>query len=378
LGPCEKRGLTVRSGVTLDCAGRAIHGSGENSKDFGVALQAETSGATVKNCHISGFLRGVRLRQANKNTILHNTVHHNGNVSARVGYGIDLAGSQDNVFQDNYVHHNADEGIHAGTGSHGNTFIGNRVEDNGRENFYFLRSDRAVLQKNSTRGGGANSVFIKHSSFLRLENNIFRDKPVTFRGDAHDNVLMDNELVSTGVRFESYEEHGAVTRPSKNLISGGKITDAKECLNFSNASGNIVKNIQLTNCSQSVVAKTNEGDASNALIGIPLSPEKLVLDGASVVQVGWQLSVAVQDSKGIPVAGAKVRGVDVAKNVVFEVETTANGVMPPQDVFTYSLRGSTKTEHTPLLLQVSSGQKTTSLELHVTKNSAVTVTLLDP
>jgi parallel beta-helix repeat protein len=376
LGPCEKRGLTVRSGVTLDCAEHAIHGSGENSKDFGVALQTGTSGATVKDCHISGFLRGIRLRQANKNKILHNTVHHNGNVATRVGYGIDLAGAQDNVFQDNYVHHNADEGIHVGTGSHGNTFIGNRVEDNSRENFYFLRSDRAVLQKNSARGG-ANSIFIKHSSFLRLENNVFRDKPVTFRGDAHDNVLVDNELVNAGVRFESYEERGAITRPSKNLISGGKITGAKECLNFSNTSGNIVKNVQLTDCGRSIVAKVAEGSAENSLISIPLSSEQLTLDKTTVVHVGWQLNIVVQDSKGAPVAGAKVRGVDAQKKVLFEAETAANGVTPPQDVIEYSLEGSTKTERTPVLLQVSSGEKTTSLEVHVTKNSTVTVTLPD-
>jgi parallel beta-helix repeat protein len=378
LGPCEKRGLTVRSGVTLDCAEHAIHGSGENSKDFGVALQTGTSGATVKNCHISGFLRGIRLRQANKNKILHNTVHHNGNSSARVGYGIDLAGAQDNVFQDNTVHHNADEGIHVGTGSHGNTFTGNRVEDNSRENFYFLRSDRAVLQKNSTRGGGADSVFIKHSSFLRLENNVFHDKPVTFRGDAHDNVLVDNELVNAGVRFESYEEDGGVTRPSKNLVTGGKIANAKECLNFSNTSDNTVKNVQLVDCGRSVRAKVDGGSAENFLIGIPILPEKLALEGAAVVHVGWQLSIFVQDSKGTPVAGAKVQGIDTQKNLLFAVETAANGVTSPQDVLEYSLRDSTKIERTPVLLQVSAGQKMTSLEMHVTKNSTVTVTLPDP
>ncbi|MGE0684132.1 MAG: right-handed parallel beta-helix repeat-containing protein [Candidatus Binatia bacterium] len=378
LGPCEKRGLTVRSGVTLDCAEYAIRGSGENSKDFGVALQTGTSGATIKNCHISGFLRGIRLRQANKNKILHNTVHHNGNVSTRVGYGIDLAGAQDNIFQDNYIHHNADEGIHVGTGSHGNTFISNRVEDNSRENFYFLRSDRAVLQRNSTRGGGADSIFIKHSSFLRLENNIFRDKPVTFRGDAHDNVLIDNELVDTGVRFQSYEERGVSTRPSKNLISGGKITNAGECLDFSNTSDNLVKNVQLTNCGQSVIAQASGSRAENFLIGVPLPTQQVVLDGAAVVHVGRQISIFVQDSKGTPVAGAKVQGVDAQKKILFEAETAADGVTPPQDVIDYSLQGSTKVERTPILLQVSSGQKTTSLEMHVTNNSTVTVTLPDP
>lgn len=377
LGPCEKRGLTVRSGVTLDCAGHAIHGSGKNSKDFGIALQTGTSGATVKNCHISGFLRGIRLRQANKNKISHNTVYHNGDVSTRVGYGIDLAGSQDNVFQDNYVHHNADEGIHVGTGSHGNIFINNRVEDNGRENFYFLRSDRAVLRKNSTRGGGTDSVFIKHSSFLRLEDNVFRDKPVTFRGDAHDNVLMDNELMNTGVRFQAYEENGVRTHPRKNLVSGGKIINAKECVNFGNASNNIVKDVQFIDCGRSVTARANGGSAENSLINIPILSKTLALDEAAIVHVGWQLSISVQDSKGNPVAGAKVQGIDAQKKILFAIETTVSGVTPPQEVIEYSLQGSTKIERTPIQLQVSFGQRTASLEMRDSKNSIITITLPD-
>lgn len=378
LGPCEKRGLSVRSGVTLDCAGHAIQGSGENSKDFGVALQTGTTDATVKNCHISGFLRGIRLRQANKNKIFHNTVHHNGNKSARVGYGIDLAGAQDNIFQDNYIHNNADEGIHVGTGSHGNTFIGNRAEDNGRENFYFLRADRAMLQRNSTRGGGSDSIFIKHSSFLRLENNIFRDKPVTLRGDAHDNVLTDNELVNAGVRFQSYEERGVSTRPSRNLITGGTITNAEKCLNFSDASDNTVKNVKLVNCNQNIVSQVKDGRAENFLIDIPLSVDQLVLDGSAVVHVGRQINIFVQDAKGTPVAGAKVQGFDAQKKILFEAETAVNGATPPQDVIEYSLQGSTKVERPPVQLQVSLGQQTTLLEMHVTKNSTVTVTFPDP
>jgi len=378
LGPCEKRGLTVHSGVTLDCAGYAIFGSGENSKDFGVALPNGATGVTIKNCHVSKFLRGIRLRQANKNKILHNTIHHNGNPSSRVGYGIDIVRSQDNLFQGNYVHNNADEGIHAGPASHGNTFIGNHVADNSRENFYFLQADRAVLQKNSIRGGGADSVFIKHSSFLRLEHNVFQDKPVTLRGDSHDNVLLENEFVHAGIRFQAYEERGSLTRPSKNLVSGGKITNTKECLNFSNSSGNTVKNTQLAHCGKSVVAEAEKDGSENSLFNVPLDSEALAIDKNSIIHVGWRLDISVKDRDGSPIAGARIQGVDAQKNSLFEAVTDMHGKVPSQDVIAYSLRGSTKTKRAPLLLQVSSGQKRISQEVEMTENATVTITLTNP
>lgn len=375
LGPCPKRGLTVASGVSLDCAGHAVRGSGERPEDFGIALQTATIGATVKNCDVSGFLRGIRLREANKNQILHNMLHHNGDFAAHVGYGIDVAGSQDNLFQDNHVHHNADEGIHIGTASHGNTFIGNRVEDNYRENFYFLRVERGVLRKNLVRGGGANSVFIKHSAFLRLENNEFHDKPVAFRGDAHDNVLTDNVLLNAGVRFQAYEENGSLTSPSKNLVTGGKISGAQECISFSNASGNIIKNVQLIHCTKSIVAEGDGGRAENSLIGIPVTSDAMVLNGTAVLHIGWQLNLMVKTSTGAPVTGAKVQGLDMQKQALFETVTTADGTAPSQDVIEYTLRGSTKTVSAPLSLRVSSGEKITTQELSLNKNSTITVSL---
>jgi parallel beta-helix repeat protein len=375
LGPCENRGLAVAGGVTLDCAGHAIRGIGERSQGFGIALADGVTGATIKNCDVSGFSRGVRLRGANKNRILNNTVHHNGDFAARVGYGIDIAGGQDNLFQENHVHQNADEGIHNGTGSHGNTFISNRVENNTRENLYFLRADRCVLQKNLVRGGGMNSVFVKHSSFLRLEDNIFHDKPVVFRGDAHDNTLVNNEFVNAGVHFQAYEEQGIITRPTKNVVTGGSMRDAKECLRFSNASGNIIRNLLLTHCNTSVLAKAEIGGAENLLVDMKVNPETFSLDASSVIHVGWRLDIIVQDNTGASVTGAKVQGFNAQQKLVFDVTTDTDGKAPSQDVVAYSLRGSTKTLFTPYRLLVSFGQRTTTQVVSVSDNEAVSILL---
>jgi parallel beta-helix repeat protein len=375
LGPCPARGLAVVSGITLDCAGRAIRGSGEQPSEFGIVLSRGVSNATVKNCEVSGFLRGIRLQGANKNRILHNVTHHNGNFTTHVGYGIDVAGAQENLFQGNHIHHNADEGIHIGTSSHGNQLIDNRVEDNERENVYFLRADRGILRNNVTRGGGANSVFIKHSSFLRLENNTFHDRPVMLRGDAHDNVLVDNEFVETGIVVQAYEEQGTIFRPTRNEFVGGVIANAKECIKFANTSGNIIRNVTLKNCNRSVVAKAENGNVENTFVNVTLPPETIALDATSVVHVRRRFDLIVQDDKGAPVAGARVQGVDARKNSVFDALTGSDGKIPAQELLLYSLTGSTKTSYTPYRLQVSSGQKTVTRDLDASEDAAITITL---
>lgn len=374
LGPCEKRGLAVASGVTLDCGKHTIRGTGERSEDFGIVLQKNATGATIRNCVVTGFQRGIRLKDVKKNKILFNTVHKNGNFSSQVGYGIDVAGARENLFKGNFVHHNADEGIHVGTGSHGNTFLNNRVEDNGRENFYFLFADKGVLRENSTRGGGAASVFIKHSAFLHLEKNTFHDKPVILRGNAHDNVLIDNEVLNAGIRFQPYEEQGSWTYPSKNLVSGGKISGASECLSFTSASENTVKDVALSQCGQAVVSKADVGPAENTIIGIPFTPKTALLNEKSVLHVGWRLEILVKEKSGVPVVGANVQGVDAKQQAVFEAVTDATGAIPSQDIIEQTRRGDTSVIHMPLLVRVSVGKKTVSQEVNVTKHAAVTIT----
>lgn len=374
LGPCEKRGLAVASGVTLDCGKQTIRGSGERSEDFGIALQKNATGATIRNCIVTGFQRGIRLKDVKKNKILFNTVHKNGNFSSQVGYGIDVAGAQENIFKGNFVHHNADEGIHVGTGSHGNTFLNNRVEDNGRENFYFLSADKGMLRENSTRGGGSSSVFIKHSAFLHLEKNTFHDKPVILRGNAHDNVLIDNEVLNAGVRFQPYEEQGSWTYPSKNLVSGGKISGASECLSFASAAENMVKDVALSECGRALVLKADVGPTENTIIGIPFTPKAALLDEKSILHVGWRLEILVKEKSGTPVVGANVRGVDAKRQAVFEAVTDTTGAIPPQDIIEQTRRGDTGVTHMPLLVRVSVGKNTVSQEVNVTKHTAVTIT----
>ncbi len=160
LGPCPGHGLIVKSGARLDCGGRSIVGLRDGSEQYGILLdgrpRAEVTGVTVANCHVSGFLRGIRLRAARGNTIAGNVITGNGNFKTHVGYGIDVAGeSIDNLIEKNRVQQSADEGVHIGRGSHGNRLVGNEITDSHRESLYVLASDRGLFLGNTLGGSGA-------------------------------------------------------------------------------------------------------------------------------------------------------------------------------------------------------------------------------
>jgi parallel beta-helix repeat protein len=145
LGPCSGHGLSLASGVTLDGNGRRISGPANGSDFYGVYLRGMTGG-TVKNVVVTGFRHGIRLRDAHGNQILDSKAFRNGDFSAHVGYGIDVAiSSSNNTFRNNLVYDNADEGVHLGSGTGDNTFVGNSVYNNFHENIYLLDSHNNTL-----------------------------------------------------------------------------------------------------------------------------------------------------------------------------------------------------------------------------------------
>jgi parallel beta-helix repeat protein len=378
LGACPAHGLSVASGVTLDCQNRVIRGPGNPGEHFGIYLVRETTGVTVKNCEVTGFLRGIRLHGAHRNRLIDNHVHHNGDSTRHIGYGVDVAGgSTGNLFQGNRVHENADEGIHIGTASNGNTLIGNHVYDNFRENIYVLRSERGIFQHNTT-GGGSNSLFLKHSAFHRFEHNAFRDRPAMIRGDSHDNQFMDNDFINAGLHFQAYTEGTALTRPSGNVVVGGMIVGAQPCVRFSGAFGNLLKGVQLSRCVGAVVSTGTGASGENTFIGVALNPNELSLDGHSRLHVGWRLDVAVKAANGAAIAGARVRGFDAQRNLTFEAVTAANGTIPTQELVQYSQTGPTKATHTPHTLEVTWNQLTAVQKVAVDGNKAVTISMPRP
>lgn len=374
LGPCEKRGLTVISGVTLDCALHTIVGAGEQSRDFGIVLPNDTTGATVRNCRVSRFQRGLRLRQAHRNRIINNTLHDNGDFTAHTGYGIDVAGgATENLFQENQVSHNADEGIHVGAGSHRNTFVGNVVSDNFRENLYVLRAEWNVFRNNTLRQGGTNSLFLKHAAFNRFEHNTFSDSAAVVRGDAHENAFLQNDFVNAPLHFQAYREGGTLTHPSKNVVTGGTLAGAKECLRFSGATGNVVRDVKFGHCATQVSATGAEAAAENTLIGVALDPEKISLDNHASLLVGWPVEVMVKNANGTALGGVTVEGFDVQKNMLFEALTAADGRIPPQDVIAYRHQGNTRTAYDPVSVRATADKAEQTREVTLENSTTVTI-----
>jgi parallel beta-helix repeat protein len=340
LGPCPGHGLTVQSGVRLDCDGRRIIGMGNGSQQYGVRLDGRpgrpVTGVTVRGCHVSRFLRGIRLREARGNTIAGNVLTRNGDPEARKGYGIDLAtGSIENLLQGNRVSDSADEGVHIGRGSHGNRLLDNEITDSGREGLYVLAADRGVFLRNTIGGTGTNSLYVKDSSGNRFEGNRFVGRPVRVTGDARDNVFADNAFSGAGLHFQDYRGAG---RPRGNRVIGGTLAGKEYCVRFTNSDGNAVMGAALTGCAALVIAESPAGRTENMVLGVPDGPA-VRLDDRSTVRLGWPMRVRVRDAAGAPVAGATVLAREGAAPAWTAV-TGADGATAPQAVTTSRTGGS--------------------------------------
>jgi parallel beta-helix repeat protein len=353
LGPCPGHGLSLSSAVALECGGHAITGAKATAEYYGIALGRGTTGATVMACEVSGFFHGIRLRTADRNRLLNNTVHDNGDFTGHRGYGIAVADkSTENLLQGNRIYQSADEGVHLGNGSHRNTLIGNRVHDNFRENIYLLHSDSDTLKENTT-WGGTTSLYVKHSSSARIEQNTFRDHPVVVRGDSHDNQFLGNEFMNAQVHFQALKDGPTQTSPARNHLTGGKIAGSKPCIRFSDASGNIIESVLFSPCPVWVSASSTASRVENLLIGAKPDPKAVSLDDRSLLHVGWPVKVSVQDASGKPIGGATVQGFDAQQQQVFEAVTAADGSLPTQTLVQYTLDHLKATQRTPHTLRVT-------------------------
>ena len=354
LGPCSGHGLVVKSNVVLDCRGFQITGLGGTSEQYGISLSgkpgAEISGATVKGCRVSQFRRGIRLHSASSNLIADNTATDNGDQRTHVGYGIDVSGgSHNNVLENNRVHGNADEGIHIGTGSYKNRFAGNTSADNYRENLYLLLANGNVFVRNTLGPGGINSLYLKDSGGNLFEGNTFRGNTARIVGDARDNQFINNTFSGAGLHFQPYK--GTARSPSNNRVTGGAITDTRECIRFTSTRGNVVEDTDLGGCRTAVRSESPSGPSDNTLIGA-LSAA-LTLDEGSTLSRGRRVSVHVKDAAGAPVAGAKVQGRDASGASMWEAETDAAGNTPPQVFLTEARVGTRTVPRTPFTLIVT-------------------------
>jgi parallel beta-helix repeat protein len=341
LGPCPGHGLIVKSGAKLDCGGRSITGLRDGSEQYGVVLDgrpnAEVTGVTVASCHVSGFLRGIRLRAARGNTITGNVVTGNGNFKTHEGYGIDVAGgSVDNLIEKNRVHQSADEGVHIGRGSHGNRVVGNEITDNHRESLYVLASDRGIFLGNTLGNSGVNSAYVKDASGNRFESNRFVGRPVRVIGAARDNLFARNTFAGASLHFQDYKGGQS---PSRNRVTGGTMTGGRDyCVRFTNSGDNTIADLPMSGCRVIVRAESPARPTQNTVVG--LGAGAVELDEGSTLRLGRRVEVRVTDGAGQPVAGAEVEGRDESGRSLWTAVTDAAGAIPPQFTIVRTRTGS--------------------------------------
>lgn len=378
LGPCPGHGLVVRSNVRLDCRGLKISGSATGKEHYGVFLDgrpgAEVTGATVTGCHVSGFMRGIRLRGAINNVIADNVATMNGDFRTHVGYGIDVSGeSRNNLLERNTVRGNADEGIHIGRGSHRNRLSDNVVMDNYRESLYLLAADGGVFLRNTLGGTGVNSLYIKDSSSNRFEGNTFTAKPVRIIGNSHGNQLVGNTFSGAGLHITHYKDTPG-RRPANNRITGGVIKTSADCLRFTSTSANVVTDTVLSDCRTQVRSESPDGPSENTLVGI--APSTVSLEDGSILNVAWRLAIHVADAGGAAVAGAQVQVTDATGALAFTAVTDETGNVPDRVVIASTRTSAATTARTPHTLTTSKpGYRSDVRTLPVREHLTVTISL---
>lgn len=276
LGPCEGDGLRVRRAVVLDGNGHLVRGR-RTRGSVGVQVDGAASGARVMNLGITGFERGLRLSKAERVRVESVAAHDNGDVQARVGYGIDLAGgSSRNVLERVQVFRNADEGIHVGSAAHENRIVDAEVHDNGRENVYFLRNHGNVLAR-SRLWGTPTAVYVKHAARTVLEGNRIAGGSVHVRGDSRDTLLADVVLEGGSVVLQRYLDKDAkigLRAPTGTVVRGGRIAAERACVRAEGATGTTLEDVRL-DC-----------------------PQPLSLDGAGVTVIGERLGAVLCTGDG--------------------------------------------------------------------------------
>jgi parallel beta-helix repeat protein len=339
LGPCAGNGLVLNGDAILDCRGHTIRGAGRpleprrveadgserggrTSGTFGVTLD-RTRGAVVRNCKVTGFTYGVEFSGARDSRLVGSEVWKNGDVGARVGYGVHVSRSQGNSIENCVVRESADEGIHIGSGSDRNVVVGNEAYDNSRENYYVLSAAGNRLLRNRGRGAVSANLYMKHATDTVVEGNQFEGRPVVVRGRSARNVFADN-LLGGGIKFEPYGDREPEA-PTANVIRAGRIRGATTpCVELVEARQNRVEAPKLEGCA-GIVARAR-GRTENDLVGVEFTKIRLDLSGGAALRLLAPLRVEVLGSAGGVVPRAKVEVRDRRGQAVATATSDATGV----------------------------------------------------
>ena len=149
------------NGITLDCAGHSITGTGSGK---GIFLASKT-GVTIKNCVVSGFPSGIFLFTSSSNTLTSNIANNN-------NAGIVLASfSNFNTLTANIANNNSGDGIGIGAFSSSNTLTFNTANNNSGGGISLGAFSSSNNLTSNTANGNNKGIFLVLSSSNTLTFN---------------------------------------------------------------------------------------------------------------------------------------------------------------------------------------------------------------
>src|SRR5262249_13126584 len=197
---------------------------------YGIHLDAAT-GAEVRNCRVTLFRRGIRIRGGSGNALV-------GNESFGNKYGIDLAeATSSNRIDGNAVHDNRDEGIHVGTGVTNTQISDNHLIHNKYEHLYLLGASGCTVSGNVLAAAARGApLYVKHGTHNTFADNEVRDGMVLVRGASEGNRFERTRVISNGFLFQAYLDSTlGSTFPHDNTVVGGYVSTADYCFRLAGA-----------------------------------------------------------------------------------------------------------------------------------------------
>lgn len=283
LTDCGRVGLRLASGASLDCDGHAVSGQGKDISKYGIWLNG-VSDAEVRNCTVSNFERGIRVRGGRGVRIEGNTIRN-------TETGIETAGATkkgqvlDAYIADNHLEENELDGIHLGVGTVRPHVTRNRLFRNGQESLNLCECVQCRITENVVEDSGTAGIYARNVRGAYFADNVLRRSFFYLRGDSTKNVLVRNELDSGFYLFGGYtgrgftNDPGWVKVPHDNEIIGGSVSGKKYCFRFEGASNNRVRGTVTQGCETSKSKPYGEFEASDNVLNVRPSGADFDADG---------------------------------------------------------------------------------------------------
>lgn len=245
---CDHHGVRLAPFANLDCAGHEIRAQEGGASGYGLRFDGVEQ-ALARNCRITGFARGVRIRGGRDNSVVANEITDS-------GYGIEVAGATDGGASDghriagNQIRASARDVIHLGSGTSNVRLESNLVDDTGEEGITIEACRGCEVRGNSVTRTGSAGLDLENSSGGRYVSNTIRDSLVKIRGRSERNVFEDNQLVRSGYVLAATDGDpgGEPGVPRYNRIVGGSVRESKVCFRFRGARDNVIADVEIDGC----------------------------------------------------------------------------------------------------------------------------------